>query len=209
MVRPTMIALWSVLLLAVREGNDPGTNRAGEASGRQAPPLPTVSLGTEHGCGLAAGGQAYCWGSNRLGQLGDDRVTSVAATVASAVPVATSQSFTTISAGANHTCAITAVGEAYCWGLNLTGELAQRAGRERMRRISVQSASGASGDERAIRYGLRGFWPYVRAEPGSRALLGAKRSWTTGNGARGRQVRRHCLQRDTERGCLPRTGSRP
>jgi len=126
MVRPTMIALRSVLLLAVREGNDPGTNRAGEASERQAPPLPTVSLGTEHGCGLAAGGQTYCWGSNRLGQLGDDHVTSVAATVASAVPVATSQSFTTISAGANHTCAITAAGEAYCWGLNLTGELAQR-----------------------------------------------------------------------------------
>jgi alpha-tubulin suppressor-like RCC1 family protein len=125
MVRPTMIALWSVLLLAAHEGNDLGTNRSGEAAGRQAPPLPTVSVGTEHGCGLAAGGQAYCWGSNRLGQLGDDRVTSVAATVASAVPVATTQSFTTISAGANHTCAITAAGEAYCWGLNLTGELAQ------------------------------------------------------------------------------------
>jgi len=101
------------------------TNRSVDAAGRQPPPLPTVSVGTEHGCGLSAAGRAYCWGSNRLGQLGDDRTESVAANVSSAVAVATAESFTAISAGANHTCALTRRGEAYCWGLNLTAELAQ------------------------------------------------------------------------------------
>jgi serine/threonine-protein kinase len=74
---------------------------------------------------LAPNGRAYCWGSNRLGQLGDDRTASVAANVRNAVAVATSETFTSISAGANHTCAVTRAGEAYCWGLNFTGELAQ------------------------------------------------------------------------------------
>jgi alpha-tubulin suppressor-like RCC1 family protein len=41
------------------------------------------------------------------------------------VAVATTEAFVAISAGANHTCALTPEGVAYCWGLNLTGELGQ------------------------------------------------------------------------------------
>jgi alpha-tubulin suppressor-like RCC1 family protein len=135
MVRVLTIATAVLPALAVftpvaREGNVGGTNRAKGVAGRQTPPLPTVSRGAEHGCGLSLDGRAYCWGSNRLGQLGDDRVgddrvAGVARNAASAVAVATPRSFVAISAGANHTCALTADGEAYCWGLNLTGELAQ------------------------------------------------------------------------------------
>ena len=123
-MRPFAIVL-AVFIPLTHKENDLVTNRSRDAASRQPPPLPTVSLGTEHGCGLAEGGRAYCWGSNRLGQLGDDRIASVGRNVSSAVAVATTQSFTTISAGANHTCALTRTGEAYCWGLNLTGELAQ------------------------------------------------------------------------------------
>jgi len=124
MVRLFAISL-SVFIPRVHEGNDLGTKREWEAAGRQPPALATVSIGTEHGCGLAPNGRAYCWGSNRLGQLGDDRTASVAANAGNAVAVATTETFTSISAGANHTCAVTQAGEAYCWGLNFTGELAQ------------------------------------------------------------------------------------
>src|SRR4051812_14415102 len=70
-MRPVAIAL-TVLTSVGYLVKHPVTNRSLDAAGRQPPPLPTVSVGTEHGCGLSAGGRAYCWGSNRLGQLGDD-----------------------------------------------------------------------------------------------------------------------------------------
>jgi alpha-tubulin suppressor-like RCC1 family protein len=116
------IALAVFLLLQANE-NIQVTNRYGDRANRTTPALLALTRGTEHGCGLAADGRAYCWGSNRLGQLGDGDDNSNAKT--GAVAVATTQTFVAISAGANHTCALTHEGVVYCWGLNLTGELGQ------------------------------------------------------------------------------------
>lgn len=71
------------------------------------------------GCDLTAGGQAYCWGQNNNGQLGDGTNTT------SAAPVAVSGGlvFTAISTGGEHACGITPQGEAYCWGGNWNGQL--------------------------------------------------------------------------------------
>jgi len=70
-----------------------------------------------HACGLTAGGQAWCWGKNRLGQLGDnstsDRTTPVAAG---------GGGFTRLFAGmATRTCALQANGDAFCWGASPYG----------------------------------------------------------------------------------------
>ena len=70
------------------------------------------------------GGQAYCWGSNFSGQLGDGF------TADSDVPVAVDTSgvlagktLTQISTGADSACALDSSGAAYCWGDNGSGEL--------------------------------------------------------------------------------------
>lgn len=80
----------------------------------------SVSAGGRHTCGLTVAGAIYCWGSNQVGQLGVGP-----ASVSSYVPVLVSGglSFSSVTAGGFHTCAITTAGAAYCWGYNNFGQL--------------------------------------------------------------------------------------
>ena len=78
-----------------------------------------VSAGFLSSCALDAHGQAYCWGDNRGGQLGDGTLEERRAPV----PVAGSLRFLEIDVGAFHTCALVADGAAHCWGANLVGAL--------------------------------------------------------------------------------------
>src|SRR5688500_3415604 len=98
MSRRFAVAL-TVLIPLASQGNLPVTSRLDPAPRRRPPALSLVSLGAEHGCGLSDAGRAYCWGSNRLGQLGNDD--PLPSRRAEAAAVATSESFVAISAGAN------------------------------------------------------------------------------------------------------------
>ena len=88
--------------------------------------LRSVSAGDVHACGLDLNDEAYCWGATlfSFGELG------AGADTGSVVPVRveTEQRFSTVRASkgnfvGSHTCALTAGGEAWCWGYNGTGGL--------------------------------------------------------------------------------------
>ncbi|MCH7489981.1 MAG: hypothetical protein IID05_04725 [Gemmatimonadetes bacterium] len=81
--------------------------------------LTVVSAGIAHSCGLTAAGQAFCWGWNRDGQLGDGGNASRSSPVA----VQGGLTFESIAAGGGHTCGVVVGGAAYCWGFNLNGQL--------------------------------------------------------------------------------------
>ena len=76
----------------------------------------TLGLGSFHACGLAAGGVAYCWGSNDAGQIGKGEGGFTSPTQREPVAVLGGQSFVRVSAGRSQTCALTATGAAWCWG---------------------------------------------------------------------------------------------
>lgn len=71
-----------------------------------------------HTCAITPGG-TYCWGNGYDGELGNGK--SVPDSVPT--PVSGGLTFTQITAGAYHTCALTATGAAYCWGANWSGQL--------------------------------------------------------------------------------------
>lgn len=89
-----------------------------------------------HTCGLSVSGQAYCWGNNGLGQLGNGSIPAngarpgeVGTKGANPTPIAVwgGLSFTHLAAGAFHTCGLTPGNQAYCWGWNRIGQLGQAA----------------------------------------------------------------------------------
>jgi alpha-tubulin suppressor-like RCC1 family protein len=104
----------------------------------------SVTVGFGHTCGMAAEGATYCWGANAAGQLGDGTAMerNVPVAVAPAPGEAAPLSFTAISAGSVHTCALTAAGAVYCWGANSDGQLGDGTTGERRTPVAVVSPSG-------------------------------------------------------------------
>src|SRR5689334_12194623 len=65
-----------------------------------------VTMGDSFNCAIAAG-TVMCWGANGVGQLGDGTKTSHA----TPVPINSSLSYATVSAGPDHACALTTAGD--------------------------------------------------------------------------------------------------
>ena len=105
------------------------------SSGRAPVPVQVVGLtsgitaitsGSDHSCALTAAGGVKCWGSNNVGQLGNQPSHASTESNDSAVPVdvvGLSSGVKAISAGADHTCALLATGMIKCWGQNDFGQL--------------------------------------------------------------------------------------
>jgi alpha-tubulin suppressor-like RCC1 family protein len=84
--------------------------------------LSSSRFGLGFTCGIAKGGNGYCWGIAGEGELGNGSSTpGVDFNVP--VPVSGGLTFSSISAGSLHACGLTKGGEVYCWGNNTNGEL--------------------------------------------------------------------------------------
>jgi alpha-tubulin suppressor-like RCC1 family protein len=79
-----------------------------------------LDVGDRHACAVATDGKVYCWGSGWNGQLGDGRSDTGSD---EPVPIHSELTFMAVTSGANHSCALTAAGLAYCWGSTGRGAL--------------------------------------------------------------------------------------
>jgi alpha-tubulin suppressor-like RCC1 family protein len=80
-----------------------------------APPFHTLAVGPSHSCAATAAGEAYCWGNNFAGQLGNGSTSPGSGVVA----VSGSLRFRELASLANTTCGITFDEHLYCWGSDL------------------------------------------------------------------------------------------
>jgi alpha-tubulin suppressor-like RCC1 family protein len=101
------------------------------ASGEVA--LASLTVGSDHTCGLTASGAAYCWGGNSSGQLGDGTTLPRR----TPVPVLGGLTFTSLTAGYGFTCGVTGNGGAYCWGGNPNGQLGDGSTTNRLAPVAV------------------------------------------------------------------------
>lgn len=83
-----------------------------------------VTTGWKHTCAITTSGQAWCWGNNDLGQLGNND----SEPTANPVMVMNLADAKAIAAGDAHTCALRTDGTAWCWGLNADGQLGDGSG---------------------------------------------------------------------------------
>lgn len=83
----------------------------------------TITVGGLSMCALDSERQAFCWGANQLGEVGDGSFLAKRGPSA----VVGGHRWRTISAGGVHVCGITLDGQTYCWGNQFRGALGNGA----------------------------------------------------------------------------------
>lgn len=80
-----------------------------------------VSPGYDHSCAITSAGSVQCWGWNLYGQLGAGP--NIVNNVVPTDMIGLGSGALSVSAGVEHTCAITTAGHVKCWGDNTSGQL--------------------------------------------------------------------------------------
>jgi alpha-tubulin suppressor-like RCC1 family protein len=83
----------------------------------------SITTGDVHTCALSATGAATCWGWNGYGQVGDGTAST------RLIPVGVAglgKGVVSVSAGAEHSCALSVEGGVMCWGSNTQGQTGTR-----------------------------------------------------------------------------------
>lgn len=106
-----------------------------------------ISSNGDNSCGLSMDGALYCWGENWHAQLGlgpdlppDSVLDCFFGCRSAPTRVPTTVTFAQLSVGTVSDCALTAEGEAWCWGFRRSGDLLYSptsAGSQRFRSIAT------------------------------------------------------------------------
>ncbi|MEZ4718686.1 MAG: hypothetical protein R2851_21705 [Caldilineaceae bacterium] len=93
-----------------------------------------VVTGQNHTCILTSSGDVQCWGRNHGGQLGNGNKTDQMTPVD---VVGLASDIVKLTAGDNHTCALTQSGGMKCWGENVGGQIGDGTTTDRTAPVNV------------------------------------------------------------------------
>ncbi len=85
------------------------------------PAVKEVAVGADHACAVTREGEVYCWGSHRQGQLGLGADSEE--WVRTPTRVEGLDHIESVQVGAEYSCALSGVGELYCWGTAVQGQV--------------------------------------------------------------------------------------
>ena len=105
-----------------------------------------IAVGLEHTCALTSAGGVKCWGGNWDGQLGNSTNTRMSNPNPTPTDVdGLTSGVVALTLGASHTCALTSVGAAKCWGSNVWGELGDNFGMDSANPVPVNITDFGAG----------------------------------------------------------------
>jgi alpha-tubulin suppressor-like RCC1 family protein len=98
----------------------------------------SLAAGRAHTCGVSTEGRVLCWGNNAERQTGATE-RRAANPAPATVPLPPDVRAVAATAGAAHSCALGADGEAWCWGRNAGGQLGAGTRAARPRPVAVRA----------------------------------------------------------------------
>lgn len=94
-----------------------------------------VAAGDNHTCSVHSSGEISCWGARGYGRLGDG---NAAGTVSNTpVPVSGLKDAISVNAGPEHSCAIRANWQIFCWGRGSSGQLGYGGTQDQLAPVAV------------------------------------------------------------------------
>lgn len=106
-----------------------------------------IAAGYTHNCVIAQDNNAYCWGYNNQGQLGNGSTGSVINPAVAVVRTGalSGKTITKIAAGHLQVCAIASDAQVYCWGLNNLGQLGNGSTTNATSPVAVTTSGALAG----------------------------------------------------------------
>jgi alpha-tubulin suppressor-like RCC1 family protein len=117
------------------DGTQFNSNIPVAVSGLQNVGVDSLAAGLSHTCAVTNTGAVKCWGFNLNGQLGNGTQDS-ALTPTNVSGLGSGVAF--VTAGDNHTCALTTGGAVKCWGDNANGQLGDGTTAQRLAPVGVK-----------------------------------------------------------------------
>lgn len=142
--------------------------------------IKSLSVGDFHSCVIASDDQAYCWGRNSDGAIGDGTTTERhVPTHIDMTGVLSGKTIKSISAAEFHTCAIASDDKAYCWGNNLFGKLGDGTTTNSSSPVPVNTGVGSALNGKTIKSLSSGYYHTC-------AIANDDKAYCWGNNANGR-----------------------